>query len=205
MNSRGNNGDYSRVWGATVRKNNIFLNLPNLISFARLLSVPLTVWLILNEIYVAAFWVFVGACVSDAADGFIAKKFHLQTELGRYLDPLADKALLVSVFLTLGHVGLMDTWLVILVVFRDVLIICGAVLSHLRDHNLSMRPKLVSKINTSVQFILVATVIFMSGEGISNILIIDMMAYLVATTTLLSGAAYVISWGQQAVELEPKE
>ena len=188
-----------------MRSNNIFLNLPNLISFARLLSVPLTVWLILYEIHLAAFWVLVGACISDAADGFIAKKFHLQTELGRYLDPLADKALLVSVFITLGHLGLMYTWLVILVVFRDVLIICGAVLSHLRDQKLSMRPKLVSKINTTVQFILVATVMFMSGEGISNALITDMLAYLVATTTLFSGAAYVISWGQQAVELEPKE
>ena len=188
-----------------MRSNNIFLNLPNLISFARLLSVPLTVWLILHEIHLAAFWVFVGACISDAADGFIAKKFHLQTELGRYLDPLADKALLVSVFITLGHVGLMYTWLVILVVFRDVLIICGAVLSHLRDQKLSMRPKLVSKINTTVQFILVATVMFMSGEGISNALITDMVSYLVATTTLFSGAAYVISWGRQAVELEPKE
>ena len=99
----------------------------------------------------------------------------------------------------------MYTWLVILVVFRDVLIICGAVISHLLDQKLSMRPKLVSKINTTVQFILVATVMFMSGEGISNALITDMMVYLVATTTLLSGAAYVISWGQQAVELEPKE
>ena len=188
-----------------MRSNNIFLNLPNLISFARLLSVPLTVWLIFYEIHLAAFWVFVVASISDAADGFIAKKFQLQTELGRYLDPLADKALLVSVFITLGHVGLMYAWLVILVVFRDVLIICGAVLSHLRDQKLSMRPKLVSKINTTVQFILVATVMFMSGEGISNALITDMLAYLVATTTLLSGAAYVISWGQQAVELEPKE
>ncbi len=185
--------------------NNIFLNLPNLISFGRLLSVPLTVWLILNEIHLAAFWVFIAACVSDAADGFIAKKFHLQTELGRYLDPLADKALLVSVFVTLGHVGLMNTWLVILVVFRDVLIICGAVLSHLRHQNLSMRPKLVSKINTLAQFLLAATVMFMAGDGTSNALITGMMVYVVAATTLVSGAAYVISWGQQAVELEAGE
>ena len=95
----------------------------------------------------------------------LSLKFQLQTELGRYLDPLADKALLVSVFITLGHVGLMYAWLVILVVFRDVLIICGAVLSHFRDQKLSMRPKLVSKINTTVQFILVATVMFMSGRA----------------------------------------
>ena len=99
----------------------------------------------------------------------------------------------------------MDTWLVILVVFRDVLIVCGAVLSHLRHQNLSIRPKLVSKINTSAQFLLAATVMFMSGDGISNALIIGMVSYLVAATTLVSGAAYVISWGQQAAELEPGE
>ncbi len=188
-----------------MSRDNIFLNLPNLISFARLLSVPLTVWLILNEIYLAAFWVFVAACVSDAADGFIAKKFNLQTELGRYLDPLADKALLVSVFVTLGHVGFMDTWLVILVVFRDVLIVCGAVLSHLRHQNLSIRPKLVSKINTAAQFFFAATVMFMAGDSIPNVLISDIMGFGVAVTTLVSGAAYVVSWGQQAVELEPGE
>ena len=188
-----------------MSRNNIFFNLPNLISFARLLSVPLTVWLLLNEIHMTAFWIFVVACVSDAADGFVAKKFHLQTELGRYLDPLADKALLVSVYVTLGHVGLMDMWLVILVVFRDVLIVCGAVLSHLRHQNLSMRPKLVSKINTSAQFLLAAIVMFGSGDGNLNTLLIDMIAYLVAATTLVSGTAYVISWGQQAVELEPGE
>ena len=148
---------------------------------------------------------FVAACISDAVDGFIAKKFHLQTELGRYLDPLADKALLVSVFVTLGHVGLMATWLVILVVFRDLLIVCGAVLSHLLHQNLSMRPKLISKINTSGQFLLAATVMFMTGDGTSNVLITGMMANLVAVTTFMSGAAYVVSWVQQAVELEPGE
>ena len=186
-------------------RNNILQNIPNFISFARLLSVPLTVWLILNEIHWVAFWVFVGACVSDAADGFIAKKFHFQTELGRYLDPLADKVLLVSVFVTLGHVGLMDTLLVILVVFRDVLIVCGAVLSHVRQQNFSIRPKMVSKINTFAQFFLAATVMFMSGDGISNAPIIGMMEYAVVATTLVSGAAYVIIWGQHSVEVEPGE
>lgn len=188
-----------------MRREGIQLNLPNLISFARLLSVPLTVWLILNDFQLTAFYIFVAACISDAADGFIAKKFNLQTELGGYLDPLADKALLVSVFITLGHAGLMDTWLVILVVFRDALIICGAILYHLLHQNLYMKPMIVSKINTSAQFFLAANVMFMAGTGISDTLLTGILVYLVAITTLLSGAAYVVSWGQKAVELEPGE
>src|ERR671925_201528 len=92
------------------------LNLPNLISLGRLLLVPLAISLILEGSYAAAFWVFVIAGVSDAADGFIAKRFDRRTRLGALLDPLADKVLLVSVYLTLGVAGQLWTWLVVLVV-----------------------------------------------------------------------------------------
>ena len=188
-----------------MSQNSLFPNVPNMISFMRLLSVPLTVWLLLHEFYVAAFWIFVAAGISDAVDGYIAKRFHLQSELGRYLDPLADKALLVSVFVTLGHVDLMETWLVILVVFRDALIICGALLGHLLQQKLAMRPTMISKINTSAQLLLAATVMLMAGDGISNAQATVILTYLVAASTLVSGAVYVVSWGQQAVELEPGE
>jgi len=183
----------------------IRFSIPNLISFARLLSVPLTVWLILNEFHLAAFWIFVAACVSDAADGFIAKRYNLQTELGAFLDPIADKALLVSVFVTLGHAGLIDVWLVILVVFRDALIVCGAILYHLLYGNLYMQPLLVSKINTTAQFLLAATVMSMAAFELSNTFVLQMMGYLVAATTLASGTAYAITWGKKAAELEPGE
>ena len=190
---------------AAVSQNSLLPNVPNMISFVRLLSVPLTVWLLLHGFYVAAFWIFVAAGISDAVDGYIAKRFHLQSELGRYLDPLADKALLVSVFVTLGHVDLMETWLVILVVFRDALIICGALLGHLLQQKLAMRPTMISKINTSAQLLLAATVMLMAGDGISNAQATVILTYLVAASTFVSGAVYVVSWGQQAVELEPGE
>ena len=95
------------------------MNLPNLISLARLLSVPLMVWVILAGKMEFAFWLFIVAGISDAVDGFIAKHFGATSAIGKYLDPLADKALLVSVYVTLGHAGYLPTWLVILVVFRD--------------------------------------------------------------------------------------
>src|SRR5262249_61635700 len=114
--------------------------LPNLISLARLLAVPLTIWLILQDRYGAAFWVFAVAGASDALDGFIAKQFGLRTVLGGFLDPLADKALLMSVYVALGYPGQVDTWLVILIVSRDVLIIGGAILYQALAPSLNLQP-----------------------------------------------------------------
>src|SRR5215470_10721027 len=104
------------------------LNLPNLISLGRLLLVPLAISLILDGKYWAAFWVFIIAGISDALDGFIAKHFDRRTRLGALLDPLADKVLLVSVYVTLGVAGQLWTWLVVLVVFRDIMIVGGFLL-----------------------------------------------------------------------------
>src|SRR5438034_11404389 len=104
------------------------LNLPNLISLGRLFLVPVTIWLIIDGQYGIAFWVLVVAGFSDALDGFIAKRFDRRTRLGALLDPLADKVLLVSVYVTLGIAGQLWTWLVVLVVFRDVMIIGGFLL-----------------------------------------------------------------------------
>src|SRR5260370_4856839 len=104
------------------------LNLPNVISLGRLLLVPLAISLILDGRYYAAFWIFVIAGVSDAVDGFIAKRFDRRTRLGALLDPLADKVLLVSVYVTLGVSGQLWTWLVVLVVFRDIMIVGGFLL-----------------------------------------------------------------------------
>ena len=104
------------------------INLPNAITIARILAVPLMIWLIVSGDYLAAFWVFVLAGISDGVDGFIAKRFGLQTELGAYLDPLADKLLLVSIFVSLGMLRVLPAWVVILVVSRDILIVGGQII-----------------------------------------------------------------------------
>ena len=104
------------------------MNLPNFITFARICSVPLIVWLIVNNHLLAGFWVTLAAGLSDAADGIIAKRFNRITELGTYLDPIADKALLMCLFIALGHQGYIDVWLVSLVVLRDGIMFGGAVL-----------------------------------------------------------------------------
>lgn len=183
-------------------KEGIRINIPNLISLIRLLCVPMTVWLIINSQLLAAFWVFVFASISDALDGFVAKRFNLQTELGAYLDPIADKALLVSVFITLGQADYLYSWLVLLVVFRDSLILVGAFLYHLIHQNLKMQPLLISKINTAAQFFLIAMVLGLNGYSIVNSLIIESMVYVVAVTSIASGAAYVGIWGTRAARME---
>ena len=188
-----------------MSKDGIRTNIPNLISLLRLFCVPLTVWLIINNQVLAAFWIFVFASISDALDGYIAKRFNLQTELGAYLDPIADKALLASVFITLGQAGYLHSWLIFLVVFRDGLILVGAFLCHLIHQNLRIEPLLISKINTAAQFVLITLVLGLNGYSIVNSVIIDAMVYVVAITTLMSGAAYVGVWGMRAARMESGE
>src|SRR5258707_560437 len=129
------------------------LNLPNMLSLARLLSVPLIVSLILSHQLMLALLFFALAGVSDALDGFIARVFKSRTTLGAYLDPIADKALLVGVFVALGKTGLIELWVVVLVVFRDCLIIGGILLLFLFKSTVEMKPLMISKINTVFQLI----------------------------------------------------
>ncbi|MBO42856.1 MAG: CDP-alcohol phosphatidyltransferase [Rhodospirillaceae bacterium] len=173
-----------------MKSRQILISLPNLISLARLFAVPLMVWLIVAGELSAAFWVFVAASISDAVDGFIAKRFDAVTTFGSYIDPLADKALLVSCFVALGIEGQIANWLVILVVFRDVVIIGGAILALPLGRPVIMRPLFISKLNTTMQIILVALVLAEIGIGVYEANLILVMQYIVAMTTIASGTGY---------------
>lgn len=167
------------------------INLPNMISLARLLSVPLIVSLILSDQLMAAFLVFTLAGLSDALDGFLARIFKSRTVLGAYLDPLADKTLLVGVYAALGHTGLIELWVVILVVFRDVVIIGGILLLFLFKSPIEMKPLMISKINTVVQ-LGYALFILSQGDVLLGIPHFSQyFGYVVALTTVLSGVSYV--------------
>lgn len=175
---------------------------PNLISLARLLSVPVMVYVILQGYYAAAFWIFLAAGVSDAVDGLIAKHYGVTSQVGSFLDPLADKALLIGVFLTLGSLGEIALWLVILIAFRDLLIIGGAILFQTLTHSLKMEPLFVSKVNTVAQIALAGFVLARLGLDASGGWLETLLVYSVAATTLASGAAYVVKWGLLAVNYE---
>lgn len=168
------------------------LVLPNLITLARLCAVPVTVYLIILGRLDWAFWLFVCAGISDAVDGFLAKRLKAHSAIGGYLDPLADKALLVSVYLTLGFQGDLPAWLVILVVFRDALIVVGIAVSHALGHPLHMKPLVVSKINTGLQISLAALVLMLYGYRIDAVWAVQTLIAAVAASTLVSGAAYVV-------------
>jgi cardiolipin synthase len=168
------------------------LNLPNTITLLRLMSVPLTIWLILDDSFALAFWVFVGAGVSDALDGYIAKRFDCRTQLGALLDPVADKALLASVYLALGIAGLMPNWLVILVIFRDVLIIGGFVLIQTIATPRQFDPLYISKINTLAQISLVAFVLARLGFDFADGEVTRLLIAATAVTTVLSGLSYLV-------------
>ncbi len=175
---------------------------PNLITLARLLAVPVTVYVILEGYFVAAFWIFVIAAASDALDGYLAKRLNAVSEVGAYLDPLADKALLVGVYVALAQVDHIATWLVFLVVFRDFLIIGGALLFHTLTQSLKMTPLFVSKVNTVAQLALVGVVLAELGLGLQLTFVSVTLVYIVVVTTFVSGAAYVYKWGAMAVLME---
>ncbi|MCP4330074.1 MAG: CDP-alcohol phosphatidyltransferase family protein [Alphaproteobacteria bacterium] len=178
------------------------MNLPNLITLARLFVVPVTVWLVIEDRFLAAFWVFIGAGISDAVDGFLARQMNARTTLGAFMDPLADKALLVSVYVALGYTGYLPDWLVILVVFRDVMIIGGVILMVILTGKVEMQPIMISKINTTLQIVLAGLVLGDIAFGLSLGTVQLVLVYTVAVTTLLSGAAYVLQLGRRAPDLE---
>lgn len=179
------------------------MNLPNLITLARLLSVPLTVWLILIDQMAVAFWLFVAAGISDAVDGFLAKRLDASTDLGRFLDPVADKALLVSVYVALGVLTHLPNWLVILVVFRDFLIVGGALLIRIfTEQVMRFEPLRISKVNTAMQITLIAVVLGRLGLGVGDGGLTQALIYVVAATTFTSGAAYLVRWYRGTADAE---
>jgi cardiolipin synthase len=170
------------------------VHIPNLITLMRILLVPLTVWLIISDAYGAAFASFVVAGASDGLDGFLARRYNWRTKLGAYLDPLADKALLVSVYVTLGFLKELSAWLVIIVVSRDVLIVGAILLSRLMDNPVTVAPLKISKVNTAAQIVFIVAVLGMAALGESYEVLVNYGSIPVALLTLLSGAAYLVEW-----------
>jgi cardiolipin synthase len=170
------------------------LSIPNLITLARILLVPVVVWAIASNQMLFAFLLFAAAGVSDAVDGFLAKRFGMASELGAYLDPLADKVLIVSIYVSLGIVDALPRWLVILVVSRDLLIVGGVLFSWLLGKPVSVKPHPVSKANTAAQLLLVGLVLAALGLGFEAGWALTLTMTAVAALTLASVAVYLREW-----------
>lgn len=170
------------------------MNLPNLISLMRLFMVPVIIWLIIDRKFGFAFLLFVAAGISDLLDGLLARLLKSQTTVGKFLDPLADKVLLVGVFVTLGVQGFVPSWLVILVTFRDFIILGGALLALFYNSNLEIKPLFISKVNTVMQLIMITFVLAKMVLNRPPTLYDHILYIVIAATTLISGVAYVRKW-----------
>jgi cardiolipin synthase len=173
-------------------------DIPNLITAFRFFLVAPVVLLLLNERFYSALVLFGVAGLSDGLDGYLAKRNNWTSRLGALLDPLADKLLLVSCFVTLGVMGLIPLWLVVLVVLRDLVIVTGAIVFHMRVERLEAAPSMVSKLNTVTQILLVLAVILNQGLHALPASLLEFFTYAVLATTLWSGFDYVWTWGWRA-------
>lgn len=168
--------------------------LPNLITLFRLFMVPVLVWMIVAGEFYAAFLIFVVVGISDALDGWLARRFGWQTELGAYLDPIADKALLMSIYGALGALSYLPAWLVILVISRDLLIVGAFMLSWLLGRTVGVHPLPISKINTAMQITLVVLVLAEHGLHLGWTLLVKVLIWATGATTALSAAIYLVDW-----------
>ena len=175
------------------KRGNQSMNLPNAITIGRFLLVPVVVWAIASGQMLFAFWLFVAAAISDGVDGFLAKQFGWTSEFGAYLDPLADKAMLMSIYVSLSVAGLLPLWVVIAVVSRDVMILGAIVVSWLVEQPLEIHPLLVSKLNTAAQFILAMLVRASNAFGFDAGYAYPAALAAVAVLTGLSAAAYLVA------------
>lgn len=162
------------------------------------------IYFLIETTYGAALILFVVAGLSDGLDGFLAKRYHWESRLGSILDPLADKALLVSCYAVLAWQGHLAAWLVIFIVLRDLLIVSGATAYHFIYGFVEMQPSIVSKINTFLQITLVVVVLFNLAIFDSLAVVKNILIYVVGFTTLYSGTEYVFKWGKLALEQRNK-
>jgi cardiolipin synthase len=172
--------------------------IPNAICLARLALVLPIAWTLVHDDPAATLWLFGAAAVSDGADGYLAKRFGWQTDLGAFLDPLADKVLLTTAFVTLGWLDLVPMWLVLLAVGRDLVIVSGALAYRILVGPLKIVPKISSKINTACQLGFVLIVICRQAFSVPAAWIATASGAAVLVMTVISGIDYVLTYGMRA-------
>ena len=166
------------------------MNLPNILTLIRILLIPLFVILIINKSFGWALVIFAIAGITDGIDGLIARITRQRTELGAYLDPIADKLLLSSAFITLAIIELLPSWLAVIVITRDVIISLGVLVMILTDNRPKMQPSFVSKVTTAFQ---IATILLMLmvEHGTLFRYLSTIAIYGTTLFTIVSGSHYI--------------
>lgn len=166
------------------------MNLPNLLTLTRVLLIPLFVILIINHYFNWALLTFAVAGITDGLDGFIARMTHQRTELGAYLDPIADKLLLTAAFISLAIIEMIPSWVAVIVITRDVIILVGLLVMILTSYHPEIKPSFLSKMTTTFQIVTILSVLsawnFPKFKQLSTIAI-----YGTTLITILSGSQYI--------------
>ena len=172
-------------------------DIPNIISILRIiLVVPISCFL-WNQNYLIALLLFLVGGLSDGLDGFLARRYKWETELGVMLDPMGDKLMMLTAYLLLGWQNVLPVWLVVMVILRDLIIVIGTLLYQRYIGKAKLKPLFISKLNTAFQILLVLVAMFSQIVNV-NILVVDAFVWLVVITTLASGYAYINEWGRRA-------
>ena len=171
---------------------------PNILSILRIILIPLVAWLILFDYFLYALIITLLIAISDFLDGFIARMFNAQSEIGSYLDSIADKAFIISAYMLIGTQNLLPIFVIIIVISRDIIIMGAFVLSFAMNQRLDINPIRTSKINTFLQFTLIVLVLI-NNVGEFNPLqaitfLIDATMYMVIATTVISLLFYIKQW-----------
>jgi cardiolipin synthase (CMP-forming) len=171
-------------------------HVPNILSALRLISAPIAAWLILHDSDFAALCVFSFAGLSDAADGYLAKTFGLTSRFGVWLDPAADKLLMLASFVSLTMIGAVPMWLTVLVIGRDIAILAGIGLARVLDAPLRIAPLLVGKIGTVVQVLYIGMVLLLLAMDWHRPVLAFSGVLAVAALAAMSIVAYGQVWLQ---------
>ena len=174
--------------------NGILRQIPNILTALRLAAAPAFAALLMAGDDRAALGIFAFAGLSDAADGFLAKRFGLATRFGRYLDPAADKLLMLAAFLTLATLGIAPWWLTLLVIARDIAIVLAVLLTLMMGLPLRVQPLFIGKVNTVVQVSYIGLLLIFLVFGIAAPQVSIWAALVTAMFTIISWFAYAGLW-----------
>jgi cardiolipin synthase (CMP-forming) len=173
-------------------------SVPNAITVVRGLAIPVIAWLLAEQRYLAAFWTLVASAVSDLTDGQIARRYNARTRFGEIADPVTDKLTMLTVAVALAWQGLLPLWLAAAIVIRDIVIVAGAVAYHRYIGPVEMSPTRLSKLNTALEFVVLATVLADAAQLVEAGALLSVLFTLVCVTVIGSGLQYVVLWSRRA-------
>lgn len=188
----------------------VLQNLPNLITIGRAVAVPFVITFLIDGDYLIAFWLFMIAGASDGIDGFLARVLKANSQLGAYLDPIADKALVIGVYVALAWLDHLPGWLAVIIFSRDLAIIAAIMIAQALDYEVEIKPHFFSKMNTALQIILAIYVLASLAYEIEQEQILMAGIYTVLATTIISWSIYLARWlrlmgGWEEIESEKEE